>query len=99
MRAFELAERLGWSVGELGERMSAREFVEWGAFDAVRPNTGEELRHALLMLMVAIVGRLKSPPRLDQLLPNRWHKHKPPEPPRAMGPAEIRASLDHFRKP
>lgn len=32
---FVLAQRLGMTVGELGERMSSDEFVRWQAFDAV----------------------------------------------------------------
>lgn len=33
-RQFELAERLGMTVGELEERMTAEEYIEWQEYDS-----------------------------------------------------------------
>lgn len=39
---FERAERLGMTVGEMSERMSYVELVEWMAFDTIRHAEAEK---------------------------------------------------------
>jgi len=39
---FELAERLGMTVAELGERMSARELSQWMALERLRVQEQEK---------------------------------------------------------
>jgi hypothetical protein len=68
-KAFEMAERLGMTVGDLGERMTAAELLEWIAYDSI--HTSEEwVRSALLRLTISQLAGDRGT-TLERFLPPR----------------------------
>lgn len=68
------------TVGELGLRMSAREFADWRAYERVTGPFGAERQDVLAAMTAfyvvsALAGKKGKKPRLDKMVP-RWDRPK-----------------------